>query len=91
MSTMIPAQAATLLVGSYTDGQSQGIYRYQFDSKRGKIEPTPLQVVKSVSPSWLVLSADQRQLFSVNETPDGKVSSFSLSSNGEIKPLNQVG
>ncbi|AXQ49032.1 3-carboxymuconate cyclase [Pseudomonas sp. 382] len=90
MSLTITAHAATLLVGSYTDGQSQGIYRYAFDSKTGQIDPTPQQVVKSVSPSWLVLSADQRQLFAVNETPNGQVSSFSVSAKGEIKPLNQV-
>ncbi|WP_256219714.1 lactonase family protein [Pseudomonas sp. NBRC 111134] len=90
MSLTIHAHAATLLVGSYTDGASQGIYRYQFDDKVGHIDPTPLQVVKSVSPSWLVLSADQRQLFAVNETPQGHASSFSISSKGEIKPLNQV-
>ncbi|MFJ4354526.1 lactonase family protein [Pseudomonas sp. NPDC089428] len=90
MSLTIAAHAATLLVGSYTDGQSQGIYRYAFDSKTGQIDPTPQQVVKSVSPSWLVLSADQRQLFAVNETPNGHVSSFSVSAKDEIKPLNQV-
>ena len=90
MSLTISAHAATLLVGSYTDGQSQGIYRYAFDSKTGQIDPTPQQVVKSVSPSWLVLSADQRQLFAVNETVNGHVSSFSVSAKGEIKPLNQV-
>jgi len=90
MSLTINTYAATLLVGSYTEGASQGIYRYQFDDKAGRIDPTPLQVVKSVSPSWLVLSADQRQLFPVNETPQGHASSFSISSKGEIKPLNQV-
>ena len=90
MSLSLYSAAATLLVGSYTDGASQGIYRYRFDSKAGHIDPTPLQVVKSVSPSWLVLSADQRQLFAVNETPGGQVSSFSVSAKGEIKPLNQV-
>ena len=90
MSLTIHAHAATLLVGSYTDGASQGIYRYQFDDKRGHIDPTPLQVVKSVSPSWLVLSADQRLLFAVNETPGGHASSFTVSTKGEIKPLNQV-
>ncbi|MBK4996908.1 lactonase family protein [Pseudomonas sp. S37] len=90
MSLTIHAHAATLLVGSYTDGASQGIYRYQFDDKRGHIVPTPLQVVKSVNPSWLVLSADQRLLFAVNETPGGHASSFTVSAKGEIKPLNQV-
>ena len=90
MSLTINAHAATLLVGSYTDGQSQGIYRYLFDSKTGQIAPTPQQVVKSENPSWLVLSADQRQLFTVNETAQGHVSSFSVSRKGEIQPLNQV-
>ena len=90
MSLFLDAHAATLLVGSYTDGASQGIYRYHFDSQSGQIEAKPLQVVNSVSPSWLVLSADQRLLFAVNETPQGHVSSFALSAKGEIKPLNQV-
>ncbi|MCO7516033.1 lactonase family protein [Pseudomonas guariconensis] len=90
MGLAIDAHAATLLVGSYTEGASQGIYRYAFDTRSGRIEPKPQQVVKSVSPSWLVLSADQRQLFAVNETPKGHVSSFSLSAKGQIKPLNQV-
>ncbi|EKT4458782.1 beta-propeller fold lactonase family protein [Pseudomonas putida] len=90
MSLTIHAHASTLLVGSYTDGASQGIYRYQFDDKAGRIDPTPQQVVKSVNPSWLVLSADQRQLFVVNETPGGHASSFSVSTKGELKPLNQV-
>lgn len=90
MSVTLHAHAATLLVGSYTDGASQGIYRYQFDDKAGLIDPTPQQVVKSVSPSWLVLSADQRLLFAVNETAGGHASSFSVSAKGEIKPINQV-
>ncbi|WP_404702211.1 lactonase family protein [Pseudomonas sp. 3HC3] len=90
MSLTIHAHASTLLVGSYTDGASQGVYRYHFDDKAGRIDPTPRQVVKNVNPSWLVLSADQRQLFVVNETPGGQASSFSVSTKGEIKPLNQV-
>jgi len=90
MSLVLQAHAVTLLVGSYTDGASKGIYRYHFDTERGQIDTQPLQVVNSVSPSWLVLSADQRLLFAVNETPKGQVSSFALSSKGEIKPLNQV-
>lgn len=90
MTLALNAHAATLLVGSYTDGGSQGIYRYGFDERSGQIDAEPRQVVKAVSPSWLVLSADQRLLFAVNETPQGHASSFSLSAKGEIKPLNQV-
>ncbi|WP_085725174.1 lactonase family protein [Pseudomonas sp. R37(2017)] len=73
-----------LLVGSYTAGQSQGIYRLIFDSSTGQIGPKPLQVIKSENPSWLTLSQDQRHLFVVNENgpgqtdPVGRVSSYAI-------------
>ncbi|MCP1418764.1 6-phosphogluconolactonase (cycloisomerase 2 family) [Pseudomonas laurylsulfativorans] len=73
-----------LLVGTYTAGQSQGIYRLVFDSRTGQIDASPLQVIKSENPSWLTLSKDQRHLFVVNENgpgqadPVGRVSSFSI-------------
>lgn len=90
MPMVLNAQAATLLVGSYTDSPSKGIYRYAFDTTTGRITPAPLQVVESVSPSWLVLSEDNRQLFAVNETPQGHVSSFAVASDGAITFINQV-
>lgn len=73
-----------LLVGSYTAGQSQGIYRLAFDSSTGQINTSPLQVIKSENPSWLTLSKDQRHLFVVNENGPGqtdlvgRVSSFAI-------------
>jgi 6-phosphogluconolactonase (cycloisomerase 2 family) len=78
------AEDYQLLVGSYTAGQSQGIYRLAFDSRTGQIDASPLQVIKSANPSWLTLSKDQRQLFVVNENgpgqtdPVGRVSSFAI-------------
>jgi len=39
-----------LLVGSYTAGQSQGIYRLNFDSTTGQINGKPLQVINSEKP-----------------------------------------
>lgn len=73
-----------LLVGSYTAGQSQGLYRLNFDSATGQIDARPLQVVKSENPSWLTLSKDQRYLYVVNENgpgqadPVGRVSSYAI-------------
>ncbi|MGP6421425.1 lactonase family protein [Pseudomonas putida] len=78
------AETYQLLVGSYTAGTSQGIYRMSFDSATGQIAAKPLQVVKSENPSWLTLSKDQKQLFVVNENgpgqkdPVGRVSSYSI-------------
>ena len=86
-----------LLVGSYTAGQSQGIYRLNFDSATGQIDARPLQVVKSENPSWLTLSNDQRYLFAVNENgpgqkdPVGRVSSYAIDSKThELSLINQV-
>jgi 6-phosphogluconolactonase len=47
------AQNATdydLLVGSYTQGKSEGIYRYRFDSHSGRIDLQPRQVLKGSAP-----------------------------------------
>jgi hypothetical protein len=41
MSLTINAHAATLLVGSYTDGASQGIYRYGSMSATATSTPRP--------------------------------------------------
>ncbi|WP_295483632.1 lactonase family protein [uncultured Pseudomonas sp.] len=90
MGLGVNAQAATLLVGSYTDGASKGLYRYAFDTDTGRIEQQPLQVIEADSPSWLVLSEDHKQLFTVNETRAGHVSSYAVGSDGELEPLGQV-
>lgn len=86
-----------LLVGSYTAGQSQGIYRLNFDSATGQIDAKPLQVVKSENPSWLTLSKDLRHLYVVNENgpgqadPVGRVSSYAIDpKTRELSLINQV-
>lgn len=86
--TTATVQAHELLVGSYTDGASQGIYRYRFDE--GRIDPQPLQVIPASSPSWLTLSTDRRRLWVVNEQPVGAVSAFSLDRTRRVVPLNSV-
>ena len=91
------AEDYQLLVGSYTAGQSQGIYRLKFDSATGQIDPKPLQVVKSDNPSWLTVSKDQRHLFVVNENgpgqkdPVGRVSSYAIDPKTHaLSLINQV-
>jgi 6-phosphogluconolactonase (cycloisomerase 2 family) len=86
-----------LLVGSYTAGQSQGIYRLNFDAATGQIDAKPLQVVESENPSWLTVSKDQRHLYVVNENgpgqadPVGRVSSYAIDSKTHaLSLINQV-
>lgn len=92
-----PLETYELLVGTYTQGQSQGIYRLQFDSHSGQIDTKPLQVIKTSNPSWLTLSQDQRRLFVVNENgpgqadPVGRVSSFAVEPKSRaLSPITQV-
>ncbi len=91
------ADSYELLVGSYTAGQSQGIYRLGFDSRTGQIDAKPLQVVKSANPSWLAVSKDQQRLFAVNENgpgqadPVGRISSYAIDpKTNELNLISQV-
>lgn len=91
------AENFQLLVGSYTAGSSEGIYRMNFDSVTGQIAAKPLQVVKTENPSWLTLSRDQKRLFVVNENgpgqqdPVGRVSSFAIDPKTHaLSLINQV-
>ncbi|MGX5218763.1 lactonase family protein [Pseudomonas sp. S9] len=86
-----------LLIGSYTQGASQGIYRYHYDSQAGRIGDQPEQVIKADNPSFLLLSKDQSRLLSVNEngpgqTADkGQASSFAIApDNHWVSPINRV-
>ncbi len=99
-ASALQAQSMTaydVLIGSYTQGASEGIYRYRFDSQTGKLDSQPAQVIKTDNPSWLTLSRDQRHLFVVNENGPGgkdavgKVSSFAIDpKTHNVTPINQV-
>ncbi|WP_263264598.1 lactonase family protein [Pseudomonas sp. RIT-PI-S] len=93
------AQATTydLLVGSYTQGSSEGLYRLSFDSQSGQLASAPVQVIKADNPSWLVLNKAQSQLFVVNENGPGqkdtvgRVSSYRIDpATHEVALINQV-
>jgi len=86
-----------MLVGTYTGGKSEGLYVFRFDTKTG--EATPVSVAKTVNPSWLVVSADRRHVYAVNELPGdngpatqhGSVSAFNFDPrSGQLAFVNQV-
>ncbi|HBP1966321.1 TPA: lactonase family protein [Pseudomonas aeruginosa] len=67
------AQAASLynlLVGTYTEGSSEGIQVYRFDGADGSVKG-PLRVAHTSNPSYLTFAPDQRTLFVVNENGRG--------------------
>lgn len=91
------ADTYELLVGSYTAGTSEGIYRLQFDSRTGQFSGQPVLAAKTANPSWLTVSQDQKYLFVVNENgpgqkdPVGRVSSYRIDpKNYQLTLINQV-
>ena len=77
-----------LLVGSYTAGQSEGIYRMQFDSRTGRFQGQPVLAAKTANPSWLTVSKDQQHLFVVNENGPGQQDAVGRVSSYRIDPQN---
>jgi len=63
-------------LGTYTDGESQGIYKYLL-TKNGEIKLQGLQA-KTPNPSFLAINADHRFLLAVNENNPGTVSVFAV-------------
>ncbi len=79
----------TLYVGTYTDGDSEGIYQFQFNTETGKIT-NKLLATKSENPSYLTYSANKKNIYAVNETANGFVSSFKVEDNNSLILLNKV-
>ena len=80
----------TFFVGTYTDGDSQGIYRYTLQ-KDGKLSRKGLAAI-SDNPSFLAKTTDGKYLIAVNEISDkdtvGSVESF-LIEGDTIKLINK--
>ena len=58
----------TMIVGTYTNAGSEGIYTFKFDQEKGTARP--LEVIKMDNPSYLTLSANQQVMYVVSEKND---------------------
>ncbi|PCJ96520.1 MAG: 6-phosphogluconolactonase [Flavobacteriaceae bacterium] len=76
-----------LLVGTYTDQTSKGIYKLHFNPADGSLSKAQL-IAETVSPSYLTISKNKEYVYATNETKDGGVSSFKW--NAERTKLNLV-
>ena len=90
------SQSLDLLVGSYTEGASTGLYVYAFDVETGRIAAQPKQALQVHNPSWLVVAPDQRNVYAVNENgpgnpdPIGRITRFSLSDTHVLQEQERV-
>ncbi len=84
------SETIEILVGTYTNETSKGIYKLAFNPADGTLENKVL-VVESTSPSFLIQSKDKQFVFAVNEKDPGKITSFKWnSSRSELEEMNTV-
>jgi 6-phosphogluconolactonase len=90
LSAPVFSQSETLVIGTYTNSGSHGIYAANFDTLTGKI--TLLDSVSASNPSYLCLAPNGRNLYAVSETAankPGSVLSFDFNAEtGRMKLLN---
>jgi 6-phosphogluconolactonase len=76
-STTDSLNIPTFWLGTYTDGKSEGIYKFNLQ-KDGTIALIGL-AVKSTNPSYLAYSNEGSEIFAVNEIhPEGTVEAFKI-------------
>ncbi len=89
------AQKAHLYIGTYTDGDSKGIYHYLFDTKSGHLEFVDV-TGEIKNPSFLKISPDKKYLYSVaegdsfNGTKGGGVAAYKIGESGSLSKLNDA-
>ncbi len=87
----------TVFLGTYTNGESKGIYSCRFDDVAGTLSGFRL-AAETPSPSFLALHPNGKFLYAVNETNDfdseasGSVTAYRITdpSNGVLEKLNTV-
>jgi 6-phosphogluconolactonase len=83
-------------IGTYTNGDSKGIYRCTLNMKDGSLTNLKL-AAETVNPSFLAIHPNRRYLYAVNEVSDfqgkqnnGGVSAFAINKQtGKLRLLNQ--
>jgi len=74
------AQFGNLLVGTYTQSGSKGIYVFNFDTTTGKA--TELSHTNSSNnPEYLTITKDKQFVYAVNEMKDGMIAAYSFKNN----------
>ncbi|MBO4801068.1 MAG: lactonase family protein [Bacteroidaceae bacterium] len=78
-----------MLVGTYTDGSSRGIYSYSFNQETG--EATALNALTTRNPSFLTVSPDRRRVYAVCETNDDEASLKTIRLNPRTGEMELIG
>jgi 6-phosphogluconolactonase len=77
-------------IGTYTKGDSEGIYTFELDTEKGRLSKPEL-AAKLDGPTYVNISKDNQVLYSVIKEGDrGGVAAFKVNAEtGELSPLNK--
>lgn len=79
--------AYRVYIGTYTDGNSQGIYRSELNLADGSLS-APTLAGETSSPSFLAIHPNQKYIYAVNEA-DAAISAFAIdTATGKLSLLN---
>ncbi len=80
-----------LIVGTYTDGKSEGIYTYHFNFENGTSEL--VHTLKAANPSFLTISKDEKYIYAISDARKGgnsEVVAYHFNKeSGELTALNK--
>jgi 6-phosphogluconolactonase len=82
------SQELYLFVGTYTNGNSKGIYVYKFNTATG--DGTAVSTIKANNPSYLAIAPDGKHIYSANESEgSGSVGAYAFDpETGTLRLLN---
>jgi 6-phosphogluconolactonase len=89
----LQAQNANLLIGTYTQKGSKGIYVFNFDTANGKAVELS-HTDSSSNPEFVTITKDKQFVYAANEDKNGMVSAFAFKNNQlhllQQKPVNSA-
>ena len=85
-----PRKIIELGAGSYTSGDSRGVYRFSYNAQTQSFSQTTL-LASMMNPSFGVMSSDATRMYFVEEGQKGQVRSFKRNSeNASITQINTL-
>lgn len=84
--TVVPLAAQTVYIGTRS---TEGVYRMQFDAATGAISDVRV-AGKTLNPTFVAVHPTRPLVFAVVADVQGKVSSFAVEADGNLRLLNEV-
>ncbi len=78
-----------MYVGTYTNGDSEGIYQFQFNTETGELSQKQLAAVTG-NPSFITFSPDKKYIYAVGEGKTSAVSAFKVDPEQTLEFINTV-